>query len=125
MSESSVTQSHVEPTPSSAPSPWLNVEQAARYIGVGPGLIYRACGSGRLRHSRVGDRKHGLLRFRVEWLDAYMETPPSSATSTHSQITRRCWAASCARSQLRQRNQHRGQRRRDASGQRLLSESLS
>jgi excisionase family DNA binding protein len=73
MQDTNNATSTVSPMQSAGPV-WLNVEQAARHLGVGPGLIYRACAAGRLRHVRVGARRHGLLRFRVEWLDAYMES---------------------------------------------------
>jgi excisionase family DNA binding protein len=55
-------------------SPWLDVRQAAQHAHVGVGLIYRAVASRRLRHVRVGERRHGLLRFRAEWIDAWLDS---------------------------------------------------
>lgn len=55
-------------------SAWLDVRAAARHLNVGPGSIYTAVASGRLRHVRVGNRRHGILRFKTQWLDAYFES---------------------------------------------------
>jgi excisionase family DNA binding protein len=53
---------------------WLDVREAARHLNVGSGSIYTAVASGRLRHVRVGNRRHGILRFKREWLDRYFES---------------------------------------------------
>jgi excisionase family DNA binding protein len=63
----------VEPT-RPASSPWLDVKEAAQHAHVGVGLIYRAVASRRLRHVRVGERRHGLLRFRAEWVDSWLDS---------------------------------------------------
>lgn len=47
----------------------LNLADAAHYLGVGVGLLYRLMRSGRVPHARVGAC---AIRFRVADLDAYL-----------------------------------------------------
>ena len=49
-------------------TPWLNLHQAAEYMGVKPGTVYDWVESGRLRCGRAGNR----LRFRREDLDRFL-----------------------------------------------------
>jgi excisionase family DNA binding protein len=69
-SNATATAMNDEATP--VRSPWLDVPEAARILGVGNGMVYRLAASRRLRHARIGDR--GLIRFKVEWLNAYVES---------------------------------------------------
>jgi excisionase family DNA binding protein len=59
-------------------SPWLTVKDAAKYARCGTKLIYRECGSGRLRHARVGGRRD--LRLLAEWIDAWLIANSTPAT---------------------------------------------
>jgi excisionase family DNA binding protein len=52
-------------------SPWLTVPQAAARAQVGDKTIYREVKAGRLRAARVGGKRS--LRFRVEWIDAFLD----------------------------------------------------
>jgi excisionase family DNA binding protein len=52
-------------------SPWLNVPQAAKYLGIGVDAVYAACATGGLRHSKLG---HSTLRLRREWIDEWAES---------------------------------------------------
>ena len=52
-------------------SPWLTVREAASRARVGSKLVYRAAAAGRLRAAVVDGRR--ALRFRVEWVDAWLE----------------------------------------------------
>jgi excisionase family DNA binding protein len=57
--------------PAAAAPTWRTVPEAALYLRVGVKLIYREARAGRLRHARIGNRRD--LRFRVEWLDQYLD----------------------------------------------------
>lgn len=52
---------------------WIDVRAAARRARIGAGLIYQACARRELRHVRVGHGRHGLLRFRLSWVDQWLE----------------------------------------------------
>lgn len=52
-------------------SPWLLATEAAAYARLSLKTLYREARLGRLRHARVGGRRE--LRFRREWLDAWLE----------------------------------------------------
>jgi excisionase family DNA binding protein len=60
-----------EVTSESTATPWLNVRQAAKRAQVGVKLIYREVGARRLRAAKVGGRS--ALRFRAEWIDAWLD----------------------------------------------------
>ena len=62
---------------------WLTVKQAAARAQVGAKTIYRAVHSRQapLRAAQVSGRKS--LRFRPEWVDAWLE-----ATSTPAEVVR-------------------------------------
>jgi excisionase family DNA binding protein len=67
--------------PNVVETPWLTVEQAAARAQVGRRTIYNEAAAGRLRAARVGGRRE--LRFRAEWIDAWLErcaTPQESTT---------------------------------------------
>lgn len=51
------------------PDPWLDVEDAARYLACEPHRVYDLAASGRLRCAKDGRRS----LFRREWLDAALE----------------------------------------------------
>jgi excisionase family DNA binding protein len=66
-------------------SPWLRVDEAASRAQCGEKMLYREVRAGRLRAVRVGGRRS--LRFRAEWIDAWLEsqapfemTPDASRT---------------------------------------------
>lgn len=67
--------------PAAIESPWLTAGESATYIRTGPKVVYREVRAGRLRAARVGGRRE--LRFRREWLDAWLER-----TSTPVEIRR-------------------------------------
>ncbi|MBL8141847.1 MAG: helix-turn-helix domain-containing protein [Acidobacteria bacterium] len=50
---------------------WLTVREAAKRARCGVKTVYREVVAGRLRAARVGGRRS--LRFRPEWVDAWME----------------------------------------------------
>lgn len=76
----------IEPAaPSSRPSPWLTVKEGAKRARCGPRQLYEAVQRGTLRAIRVGrDGRGGVgeLRFRVEWIDAWLESMPATGRST-------------------------------------------
>jgi excisionase family DNA binding protein len=53
-------------------SPWLTVREAAAYCKCGTKLIYTEARAKRIRHAVLFKRR--ALRFRTEWLDAYIES---------------------------------------------------
>ena len=50
---------------------WGTVEDAASYLQCSTKTLYRAAAAGQLRAARVAGRRS--LRFRREWLDAWLE----------------------------------------------------
>jgi excisionase family DNA binding protein len=56
-------------TAASAPSPYLNVDQAAEYLACKPKRIYNLCSQGRIPFRKDGSR----TLLRREDLDAYLE----------------------------------------------------
>jgi excisionase family DNA binding protein len=62
-------------------TPWRTVAEAAARAQTGTRLIYREVKAGRLKAARVGGRRE--LRFRDEWIDAFLE-----ATVTTQEIAR-------------------------------------
>ena len=73
----SISDREAEPTSlsrspiSTTPPTWLTVHDAAIRARGGPKLIYREVAAGRLRCVRVSGRRS--LRFRAEWIDAWLE----------------------------------------------------
>ncbi len=53
-------------------SPWLTVKEAAERARCGIKTIYREVKAHRLKAARVGGRRE--LRFRPEWIDAWLES---------------------------------------------------
>jgi excisionase family DNA binding protein len=53
-------------------SPWLRVDEAAARAQCGTRMLYREVQAKRLRAVRVGGRRS--LRFRAEWIDAWLES---------------------------------------------------
>jgi excisionase family DNA binding protein len=60
----------------STASPWLTVKKGAAWAQCGRRQLYEAVQRGDLRAVRVGGR--GELRFRREWIDAWLERTPAS-----------------------------------------------
>jgi excisionase family DNA binding protein len=56
------------------PSPWVDVEGAARYAAVSATTIRRAAAGGELRAYRIAGGR--LLRFRVDDVDRWMTRSP-------------------------------------------------
>lgn len=54
-----------------AASPWLTVDEAATRAQCGKRMLYREVQAKRLRAVKVGGRR--TLRFRAEWVDAWLE----------------------------------------------------
>ena len=60
------------PLPAATTAPaWLKVHDAAVRARCGDKIIYREVAAGRLRGVRVGGRRS--LRFRADWIDAWLE----------------------------------------------------
>lgn len=55
---------------------WLTVKEAAKYLRVTERQIYRAYLSNDLRSARPASG--GIVRFRQEWLDAYIDATPKA-----------------------------------------------
>jgi len=51
-------------------SPWLNVKEAASYVGFCEKTIRRACATGGLEHVRIRSR----IRIQRAWLDDWLMT---------------------------------------------------
>jgi excisionase family DNA binding protein len=55
---------------------WLNLAQAARYVGASKSLISKAIRKGHLRASPIGEgKKRHSWRLRIEWLDEWVARP--------------------------------------------------
>jgi excisionase family DNA binding protein len=61
-------------------TPWRTVAQAAARAQTGERLIYREVQAGRLKCARVGGRRE--LRFRDEWIDAWLEASTTPLESS-------------------------------------------
>lgn len=72
-----------------APPTWLTVKEAAGRARCGPKLIYREVAAERLRAVRVGGGRS--LRFKAEWIDAWLEgnTSETGAGSRMQNLARR------------------------------------
>jgi excisionase family DNA binding protein len=64
-------QPSLPPSPSAPPPTWLTVREAALRARCSEGTIRREVRAERLRVVKVGGRKS--LRFRAEWIDAWLE----------------------------------------------------
>ena len=49
---------------------WLTPQDAAVYLHVGVDIIYDACATGGLKHSKLG---HRTIRIRREWIDLWAD----------------------------------------------------
>ena len=49
---------------------WLTPRDAAVYLHVGVDIIYDACATGGLKHSKLG---HRTIRIRPEWIDLWAD----------------------------------------------------
>jgi excisionase family DNA binding protein len=74
-SPSTESDRHASTQPGSVSSPWLTVRQGATWAHCGRRQLYEAVQRGELRAVRVGGR--GELRFRPEWIDAWLESTPA------------------------------------------------
>jgi len=54
-------------------SPWLSAKEAAEHLGVSTRTLYEFCRTEGLRHARLTQTANGVLRFRREWLDEWLE----------------------------------------------------
>jgi excisionase family DNA binding protein len=59
------------PDRGSSVSPWLTVREAAARARCGSKLLYRDVSAGRLKAVRIDGRRS--VRFRAEWIDAWLE----------------------------------------------------
>jgi len=67
------------------PTAVLDVHEAAAYLAVTPGTVYRLVRSGELPHTRVGRS----VRFRVADLDRYLQERTSRRWDPHGWALRR------------------------------------
>jgi excisionase family DNA binding protein len=74
-SPSTEADRHTSTPTESVPSPWLTVMQGATWAQCGPRQLYEAVQRGDLRAVRVTGRNE--LRFRREWIDAWLEATPA------------------------------------------------
>jgi excisionase family DNA binding protein len=58
---------------------WLTVADGAEHAGVSKDTIYTACERGEIQHVRIGGRRS--IRFRAEWIDAWLEKYSRAATN--------------------------------------------
>ena len=61
------------------PTPWIDVNEAARRARCGVKLLYREIRAGRLQAARVGGRRE--LRLRAEWIDAWLSAQTTVSKS--------------------------------------------
>lgn len=54
-------------------SEWLDLKQAAPLVGMSAYSLRQVVLKGKIEHARVGP-KGGLIRFRREWLEDYLES---------------------------------------------------
>lgn len=53
---------------------WLSAKEAAAILGFSTRTLYQFCRTGELRHARITMNRHGVMRFKRSWLDAFMES---------------------------------------------------
>jgi excisionase family DNA binding protein len=54
----------------STPKTWLNIEEAASYLGISKDELYRLTRSDKITHFQR--RKRGLIKFKSDWLDEWI-----------------------------------------------------
>jgi excisionase family DNA binding protein len=52
---------------------FLSVKEAAEVIGVDVRTVYILCRTQGLKHARLSDTPNGVIRFRREWIDEWLE----------------------------------------------------
>jgi hypothetical protein len=57
--------------PTTTPTRWRTVKQAAARALTGEKLIYREMKAGRIRHAKIGGRRE--IRTTDEWIDEWLE----------------------------------------------------
>ncbi|WP_034766100.1 helix-turn-helix domain-containing protein [Hyphomonas sp. CY54-11-8] len=62
------------------PAPLLTVQQAAEYLACSDSTVRRRVDEGKLRSVKLGK----LLRFRVEWLEDYIECESTALNAPSS-----------------------------------------
>jgi len=62
--------------------PWLNIKEAARYLGVSETFVYKACESGRLtcRYAKMDDELKGKMLISKSELDKFPERSKEQVT---------------------------------------------
>ena len=55
------------------PSSWLSAKEAAAHLGVSTRTLYQFCRSEGLRHARLTASPNGVMRFKQQWLDEWLE----------------------------------------------------
>lgn len=60
------------PGGSLSPVATLGVDEAASYLCCSVGLVYKLCATGQIEHQRIGNSSKSPIRFRKEWLDAFL-----------------------------------------------------
>ena len=64
---------HVETNMTPSHSPWLSAKEAAEHVGVSTRTLYEFCRTEGLRHARLTKSPNGVMRFKREWLDEWLE----------------------------------------------------
>jgi len=64
---------HVETNMTPSHSPWLSAKEAAEHLGVSTRTLYEFCRTEGLRHARLTKSPNGVMRFKREWLDEWLE----------------------------------------------------
>lgn len=61
--------------------PWLNIKEAAQYLGVSETFVYKACESGRLtcRYAKIDDELKGKMLISKAELDKFPERSKEQA----------------------------------------------
>ena len=59
----------------------LDIKQAASMLGIGESTLSQMCRDGKITHTKIGPRG-GLYRFRIEWIDLYLEQNTVHADET-------------------------------------------
>jgi len=66
------------PRLTSSSSPWITIQEAAAYLGVGVDTIYDACAKRGLKHVKLG---HSTIRLQRAWVDAWAEQHAAKETT--------------------------------------------